>query len=267
MAVAMVFASFAPSRFIPVVSRPLNYNVAMSSALTAALTAHRGRFLPVIPFNLSAGGVVIFDFTATSTDFAQIDINDVAGFSERLFERIADSDLPVGVGRYNETRVIYRHSPLFDGEIERRSIHLGIDLFVMDGTEVMAPLPAHVHSVADNTGLGNYGPTVILEHELGGIRFWTLYGHLGRHSVVRLKMGQTLDAGEEFAVVGDHPENGNWPPHLHFQIMADLEGHSGDFPGVAAPSERERWLEICPDPNLILGIPDLPYDADRRTDG
>lgn len=236
----------------------------MSPDLASMLASHRGSFRSVIPFNLTAGGLVVFDFTDASSDFAQIDINDVMGFTERLFVRISDSELPVGVGRYDEDRVLYRHSPLFNGERERRSVHLGIDLFVMEGTEVMTPLPAHVHSVADNTGLGNYGPTVILEHELEGIRFWTLYGHLGRHSVVRLEMGQPLDAGEEFAEVGDLSENGSWPPHLHFQIMADLRGHSGDFPGVAAPSERERWLEICPDPNLILGIPNLSGDDSSR---
>lgn len=229
----------------------------MSHDLTSVLSSRRGSFQPVIPFNLTAGGVVVFDFTENSSDFAQIDINDVAGFSERLFAKVSEAELPVGVGRYNEDRVLYRHSPLFDGESENRSVHLGIDLFVMDGTEVMTPLAAHVHSVADNTGLGNYGPTVILEHKLGGVRFWTLYGHLGRHSVVRLEMGQTLEPGEDFAVVGDLTENGSWPPHLHFQIIADLLGNSGDFPGVAAPSEVERWLAICPDPNLILGIPEL----------
>jgi len=229
----------------------------MASDLVSALTAHRGRFEPVIPFDLKSGGAVVFDFTDQSRDFAHIDINDVAGFTERLFERIVDAELPVGVGRYDEDRMIYRHSPLFDGEAERRSIHLGIDLFVVEGTEVMAPLEGHVHSVADNSGLGNYGPTVILEHAIGGLRFWTLYGHLGRPSVIRLGLGEPLEAGEEFAAVGDHSENGNWPPHLHFQIIADLMGRSGDFPGVAAPSERERWLEISPNPNLILGIPGL----------
>ena len=225
--------------------------------LASLLAAHRDRFRPVIPFNLTAGGLVVFDFTENSPDFGHIDINDVTGFTERLFARISQADLPVGVGRYNEDRMIYRHSPLFDGEAERRSIHLGIDLFVVEGTEVMAPWPAKVHSVADNTGLGNYGPTAILEHEIEDRPFWTLYGHLGRHSVVRLEMGQPLDAGEEFASVGDLSENGSWPPHIHFQIVTDLGGHSGDFPGVAAPSERDRWLEICPDPNLILRIPGL----------
>lgn len=228
-----------------------------ASNLAALLATHKDRFQPVIPFNLAAGELVVFDFSDESPDFAHIDINDVTGFTERLFVRISEADLPVGVGRYNEDRMIYRHSPLFDGEAERRSIHLGIDLFVMEGTEVMTPLRAKVHSVADNTGLGNYGPTVILEHELDETRFWTLYGHLGRHSVVRLEMGQPLAAGEEFAVVGDVSENGSWPPHLHFQIMDDLRGHSGDFPGVATPSEADEWLEICPDPNLILRIPNL----------
>lgn len=227
------------------------------SDLASLLHSYRDRYRSVIPFDLAGGGHLVFDFTDTSSDFAHIDINDVAGFTERLFARIADCDLPVGIGRYDEDRMIYRHSPLFDGEAERRSIHLGIDLFVMEETEVMAPLEAKIHSVADNKGLGNYGPTVILEHELARTRFWTLYGHLGRRAVVHLEIGRKLAAGEIFAEVGDISENGSWPPHLHFQIMSDLMGHSGDFPGVAAPSDRDRWLTLCPDPNLILGIPAL----------
>jgi murein DD-endopeptidase MepM/ murein hydrolase activator NlpD len=221
------------------------------------MAAHRDRIRPVVPFDLTAGGVVVFDFTDQSPDFAQIDINDVAGFTERLFSRVAEAELPVGVGRWDEDRMIYRHSPLFDGEKERRSVHLGIDLFVVEGTDVVSPLPARIHSVADNTGLGDYGPTVILEHELDETRFWTLYGHLGRRAVERLGIGLELDAGEAFAEVGDSNENGGWPPHLHFQLITDLLGRSGDYPGVAAPSERRRWLELCPDPNLILGIPEL----------
>ncbi|MGD8440849.1 MAG: peptidoglycan DD-metalloendopeptidase family protein [Holophagae bacterium] len=225
--------------------------------LVALLAVNRHRFRPVIPFDLRTGGAVVFDFTDSSPDFAQIDINDVAGFTERLFGRIGDAELPVGVGRYAEDRMIYRHSPLFDGEQERRSVHLGVDLFVVEGTEVVAPLDARVHSVADNAGLGDYGPTVILEHELDGRRFWTLYGHLGRELVDRLEIGRELVGGESFAAVGAVEENGGWPPHLHFQLIADLLGRSGDFPGVAAPSERQRWLALCPDPNIILGIPEL----------
>jgi 4-aminobutyrate aminotransferase-like enzyme len=68
--------------------------------------------------------------------------------------------------------------------------------------------------------------------------------------------------------MGDIPVNGGWPPHVHFQIVGDLLGREGEFPGVAPSSQREVWLSLCPDPNLLLGIrancfppPPLPKSA------
>lgn len=212
---------------------------------------------PVVPFDLTSGKVVVFDFTEANRELTHLDINDVSGFTEYLFESIAEAETPVGIGRYDEDRVLYRHSPLFDGTAERRSIHIGIDLFVVEGTEILAPVPATVHSAADNAGLGNYGPTVILRHQLDDIEFHTLYGHLSRASIGRLQPGTTLSVGDTVGEVGDLHENGGWPPHLHFQIISEMLNEEVDYPGVAAPSERERFLELCPDPNLILGIPGL----------
>jgi peptidoglycan LD-endopeptidase LytH len=229
----------------------------VGSTVQPALEACRSQAVPPIPFDLSEGGFCAFDFTAASTDLIHLDINDVSGFTDYLFSRIAAAGVPVGIGRYDEDRVLYRHSPLFDGEAERRSVHLGLDFFVVEGTEVRAPLPATVHSLADNSGLGDYGPTVILAHRVGGVPFFTLYGHLGRDVLCTLSAGQEIAPGESFGSVGGVHENGSWPPHLHFQIIADLLGRSGDFPGVAAPSERERYLALCPDPNLMLQVPGL----------
>ena len=227
------------------------------SKFVAALEANKERMAPVVPFDLRTGRLEVFDFTAANTELTHLDINDVAGFTEYLFERIAASEVPVGIGRYNEDRVLYRHSPLFDGTTERRSIHLGIDLFVVEGTELLAPLPAVIYSLADNAGLGDYGPTVILKHDLGGLTFFTLYGHLSRNTLSPLERGQRLAAGQTLGTVGDVHENGGWPPHLHFQVICGAPPKGGDYPGVAPPSERERYLELCPDPNLILGIPGL----------
>jgi murein DD-endopeptidase MepM/ murein hydrolase activator NlpD len=229
----------------------------LKAPIVAALEAHRRDVASVIPMDLQAGDLEVFDFTAANTELTRLDINDVAGFTEYLFERIIEAEIPVGIGRYDEDRVLYRHSPLFDGTTEQRSIHLGIDLFVVEGTPIMAPLPSVVHATADNAGLGDYGPTVILEHTLDGERFYTLYGHLSRSTLGSLKERQALAAGDIFARVGDIQENGGWPPHLHFQIICDSPGTRGDYPGVAAPSERQHYLERCPDPNLILGIPGL----------
>lgn len=228
-----------------------------SSPVIEVLRANRDRMAAVVPFDLPAGGVVVFDFTEGNRELEHLDVNDVSGFTEHLFDRIAEAETPVGIGRYDEDRVLYRHSPLFDGTAERRSIHIGIDLFVVEGTEVMAPLPATVYSAADNAGLGNYGPTVILRHELDGVVFHTLYGHLSRSSLEGLEAGDVLLEAHPFGEVGDLQENGSWPPHVHFQIITEALNGVVDYPGVAAPSERERFLELCPDPNLILGIPGL----------
>jgi 4-aminobutyrate aminotransferase-like enzyme len=71
-----------------------------------------------------------------------------------------------------------------------------------------------------------------------------------------LKEGQQVKKGMQIAEVGNFPENGNWVPHLHFQVISDMLGYKDDFPGVANPDQREVWLSLCPDPNLILGIED-----------
>lgn len=231
--------------------------MSITTELTATLERHRGRFAQVVPFDLSSGELTVFDFTRANLDLEHTGIGDVAAFTEYLFEQIVARDLPVGIGRYNEDRVVYRHSPLFDDSAERRSIHLGIDLFVAGGTPIQAPLDSVVHSFADNSRLGDYGPTVILTHRLDGFTFHTLYGHLSRSSLDEISPFQQVRAGDRFAEVGEPDENGGWPPHLHVQVVADMMGLEGDFPGVAAPSERDRYLALCPDPNLMLGIPGL----------
>ena len=57
------------------------------------------------------------------------------------------------------------------------------------------------------------------------------------------------------ADIGNYPVNGNWPPHLHFQISIDMMGERENFPGVSEDILLSVWSKISPDPNLILGIP------------
>jgi murein DD-endopeptidase MepM/ murein hydrolase activator NlpD len=162
--------------------------------------------------------------------------------------------MPVGIGCYDEDRVVYRDRALFGGEDENRSLHLGIDIFVDAGTPVSTPLAGEIHSFANNDTHGDYGPTIILGHRIEDVTFFTLYGHLSVSSLAGLRPGHRYAAGEVIGTVGDSRENGGWAPHLHFQVITHMSGWSGDFPGVAAPSQRDRYLELCPDPNLILGI-------------
>ena len=72
------------------------------------------------------------------------------------------------------------------------------------------------------------------------------------NSITSLKQGQSIRAGEVIARVGSPPENGNWPPHLHFQLIIDLLNLGTDFPGVALLSEKDIWLTLSPCPGMFF---------------
>ncbi|HRI59846.1 MAG TPA: aminotransferase class III-fold pyridoxal phosphate-dependent enzyme [Saprospiraceae bacterium] len=164
--------------------------------------------------------------------------------------------LTVGLGCYDETRPFYTtdaYEVRGNEGPEWRSVHIGLDIFMPPGTPVFAPLDGVVHSFKDNANDRDYGPTIILEHRVSeSLTFYTLYGHLTRRSLEGLQMGKTVRAGQEFCQIGPMPENGNWSPHLHFQVILDMLGWAGDFPGVAFPEKRAVWKSLCPDPWLLL---------------
>jgi murein DD-endopeptidase MepM/ murein hydrolase activator NlpD len=110
-----------------------------------------------------------------------------------------------------------------------------------------------VYSFQNNHGFGDYGPTIILEHQLKDETLYSLYGHLKLTDLDHLEVGKTISKGEKFCHLGPFPENGDWPPHVHFQLMWDLLGNLGDFPGVCSHREIEKFKNICPDPNLMVG--------------
>ena len=67
----------------------------------------------------------------------------------------------------------------------------------------------------------------------------------------------SLKKNEQIGVLGDYQENGEWVPHLHFQVMLDVLDYQNDFPGVALESELEYWKKICPNPNLLFKLDSL----------
>ena len=108
----------------------------------------------------------------------------------------------------------------------------------------------------------DYGPTIILEHSIGGSPLFTLYGHLSLDSIQGLKEGQEVAVGQQIASVGDRLVNGDWTPHVHFQLIRDMRGNKGDYPGMASLSDRETYLDLCPDPDLVLNLGGNGPDAD-----
>jgi glutamate-1-semialdehyde aminotransferase len=192
-----------------------------------------------------------------SPDLAELDAPpDMAARTARVAARIAEAGAVAGIGRYREPRPVYR-GPLFETPSgERRNIHLGLDVFLPAEEPVLSPLDGIVHSVHDNMGEGDYGPVVILEHRTeDDDTFYTLYGHLSLRTLELVKPGDRVGRGQAIGWIGAPPRNGNWVPHLHFQLILDLLDRGTDFEGVAPVGLIDVWEGLSPNPNAHLGIP------------
>jgi 4-aminobutyrate aminotransferase-like enzyme/Ser/Thr protein kinase RdoA (MazF antagonist) len=230
------------------------------------LAANSASFAPVVTPDPRSAPVYVLDLSIGSHEIGGMaEIADAHAVDAAINAQLRQARAAIGVGRYDEARLIYR-APMFRAESnsgpEWRTIHIGLDLFQPAYAPVFAPLAGVVHAARDNAGALDYGPTIILRHEPEGAPpFYTLYGHLSRASLADLQVGQPIAAGQQIATTGDFDVNGGWPPHLHFQVIGDMLGRDGEFPGVARPGERALWLALCPDPNLIVGVPSAAFPA------
>lgn len=221
-------------------------------------TANPAGLSALVALDLSGKDVQWLDLGVGSLDLGNHEyITDPQKLDDRVQAVMREGNITVGLGHYDEVRPLYTTDQFSiegnDGP-RWRSVHIGVDIFMPAGTAVYAPIDGVVHSLANNTGERDYGPTIILEHRIGDkLTFYTLYGHLDEASIAHLQCGQQISSGQLLCRMGPRPENGNWPPHLHFQVILDMLDKVGDFPGVAFPEEREIWTSICPDPWLLLG--------------
>jgi 4-aminobutyrate aminotransferase-like enzyme/Ser/Thr protein kinase RdoA (MazF antagonist) len=227
----------------------------------APLTGHDLRTTPVLGLDLSAGSPLV------SSDPAD---NAAEPFGRRVFDAMREANVSVGAGGYDEARLIYASDAYATGAVtdERRTVHIGLDLTLPAGSPLHAPLDGVVHGFEDAATRLDYGPVIVLKHEVPGadpVPFYTLYGHLDRPSLAGLAIGQRIAAGERFAAIGAPPENGDWWPHVHFQIVTDMLDVACNVNGVAPHSQRQTWLSLSPDPNLILGIPPERFARHRST--
>ena len=158
-------------------------------------------------------------------------------------------------GGYLEPRAIYTSSD-YDaiGNYGRKSrtTHLGVDFWLPKNTPVHTLLDGEIYTATFCKGSKNYGGLIILKHRVNDFEFFSLYGHLSQNSVANISIGKQLKKGDYIGDLGDRNENGNWVPHLHFQLMLSVLDFKNDFPGVAFYNEIEVWKSICPNPNLLF---------------
>jgi murein DD-endopeptidase MepM/ murein hydrolase activator NlpD len=193
---------------------------------------------------LSFRNSVALDLGATNMELNPSIYGNFSAFDAYITEKLGGK---IGFGGYLEHRLIYETYENFaTASADFRNIHLGMDFWTSAGTPVFAPLAGEVHSFQVNQGAGNYGPTIILYHPAEKI--YSLYGHISMTDLVPIEKGLPIAAGQRLCHLGSPTENGGWPPHLHFQLIRDMQGFQGDYPGVCSQRDLLFYANNCPDP-------------------
>lgn len=216
-----------------------------------SLNAH-----PVVHPSIPKSAFIPLDLSIHNTELKAINVSSSDDLKNFIWMHLKNHNAKVAYGGYIEQRVIYQRSTYFNqaNPETERNIHLGLDLWIAAGTPIYAPLEGSVHSFKNNTNYGDYGPTILLKHHIDSHIFYTLYGHLSLVSIEGLEVGVDIKQGEQIATLGTAEVNGDYPPHLHFQIIKDIESYQGDYPGVSNRIDLEFYKQNCPDPNLLLKL-------------
>ena len=186
-------------------------------------------------------------------------------FTNKINQLQAENPHKILTGGYLEARPLYAtdaYKVEGNNGYEYRTIHLGVDFWFKENTPVHALFDGEIVGCAYNGADKDYGGVIILKHKILNpdsinkhdkhLIFYTLYGHLSKKSILLGRMGKKIKKGKRIGFLGNSAENGNWTPHLHFQIMLDLLGYDNDFPGVGFPNKINVWSSISPDPNVLF---------------
>ncbi|MCL6219561.1 peptidoglycan DD-metalloendopeptidase family protein [Zunongwangia pacifica] len=229
----------------------------MKASFAEYISGLTAGFTPVVGGNLKQEDFIAIDLSANNPELLKLEQLSSEAFSVFIDHNLKVTGKKVAFGGYNEVRKLYERSQLFNKNVDEflnRNIHIGLDIWTAEGTDVLAVLDGEIHSFRDNSNFGDYGPTIILKHTFEDEVFYSLYGHLSRKSLEDIEVGQPIKAQEKIAELGTAEENGDYAPHLHFQVIKNLQGSEGDYPGVASKKDLDFYLENCPDPNLLLKI-------------
>lgn len=209
--------------------------------------------IQILDTSIGLAEYVTVDLSSENPELLNVVISNPDECQVYIDKVLKDNIALVAYGGYLEKRNLYTSSNRFS-EDKIRDIHLGMDFWCVARTKVITPLDGKVHSFQNNSDKGNYGPTIILEHKIKNVSFYTLYGHLSMDSLNGLYIGKEFIKGEAIATLGTPDINVNYAPHLHFQIINEVGNFIGDYPGVCHSSDLDFFKNNCPDPNLLFKL-------------
>jgi 4-aminobutyrate aminotransferase-like enzyme/Ser/Thr protein kinase RdoA (MazF antagonist) len=199
----------------------------------------------------------------------QEDFNDLDFFEYKINKLQKEQLNKIIAGGYLEPRPIYTSAAfesIGNSGTESRTIHLGVDFWVPKATQINALFDGEIVTTINNAGDKLYGGLIVLKHHEEGLTFYSLYGHLSIESISAKKVGDTIRKGGTIGFIGNKFENGNWVPHLHFQIMLSMLNYEIDFPGVAFYKQIDVWRSICPNPNFLFNTKGLQQPKTTSND-
>ena len=210
----------------------------------------------VIDSSIKKSDYIPIDLSKNNNDLLQFDVSSSSAWEKYINDYLKSNQKELAYGGYLETRNLYDRSSYFNtvSKENQRNIHIGLDLWCPANTNVLAAFNGVVHSFNNNTNFGDYGPTIILKHQIDDFSFYTLYGHLSINSLEKLAKGKEVKQGEVIAQLGTAEVNGDYAPHLHFQIIIDIEEKEGDYPGVCSLKDLDFYTKNTIDPKLVLGL-------------
>ena len=214
------------------------------------IAAKRGA--AIFPPDVPKISFVPLDLSVNNKELKSIDRKNPRTFYDYIFNQIRSQWGRVGYGGYFEERHWSQPPHMFDDVIEPQNIHIGLDLWIEANTPIVAPLTGKIHSIKNKTQATDFAPTIVLEHEIEGIPLYSLYGNLSGSSLKGKEIGQTIKQGDQFAWIGSSTTENKLLPNLHFQLMLDMMGFEGDFPGACSKSKRSLFEAIVPNPELLL---------------
>ncbi|AFU69344.1 peptidase/aminotransferase, peptidase M23 family [Psychroflexus torquis ATCC 700755] len=213
-------------------------------------------FFSILGPDFSEKDYIHLDLSSRKTSEVNLDLSTEFALENYIHSYLNQKKAKAAFGGYLEQRSLYSRSSYFGIETtgNKRDIHLGLDIWAPSDTLIYAPTTGVVHSLKNNINHGDYGPTLVLEHHIHKLRWYSLYGHLALDTLSKFNIGERITKGEAFASLGSNEVNGNYPPHLHYQLIFDLEDYVGDYPGVSSERKLNYYRNNCPDPNLILNF-------------
>ena len=228
---------------------------------------HTFNFSELFPSEILKNDIYLLDLKLSSTWIgSRHEFNNLELFEFKINQLQKEHPTKFIADGYLEPRPIYT-STAYDKEgntgTESRTVHLGVDFWLPAGTPVHTMFDAEVVTAVNDAGYKEYGGLIILKHIESEIPFYTLYGHLSIASPMAFQVGDRIKKGTKIGELGIPEENGEWSPHLHFQVMLTMFDYKIDFPGVTYPKQLEVWKSICPDPNLIFKNPNLVTAYDK----